>query len=386
MNSISRYIFRSTLSAFFMVLVSLTAIIWVTQALRDIDLMTSQGQTILVFLGITSLVIPQLIMVIAPVALVIAVAYVLNRLTTDSEIIVMNAAGMSPWRLFRAVLLAALVVVAIVTLISAYLSPKCVRELRRWAAEVRADLVTRIVQPGRFVPIEPGLIFHLRERLPNGQLLGLFISDERDPKEKTILLAEQGEIVQSDSGTFLVLANGSLQRREPDKPDPTIVQFDRHAFDLSQFSSRTPSVGLTPRELYLWELMGPPADESDLNRDTGRLRAELHDRIAAPVYPLAFAVIAFCWMGAPRTLRQSRTFSMVAMVLTVLILRLVGFASIVIGIYAPIMLSLQYIALAAVVALSLLVIGQGIAIELPAGVARWLNAVTARIARRFASA
>ncbi len=110
MGSISRYIFRTTFGAFVIVLVSLTAVIWVTQALRDIDLMTSQGQTILVFVGITGLIIPLLVLVIAPIALMIAVAHVLNKLSTDSEIIVMNAAGMSPWFLFRAFMAVAIVV------------------------------------------------------------------------------------------------------------------------------------------------------------------------------------------------------------------------------------------------------------------------------------
>ena len=110
MGSISRYIFRTTLGAFLIVLVSLTAVIWVTQALRDIDIMTSQGQTILVFVGITGLIIPLLVLVIAPIALLIAVAHVLNKMSNDSEIIVMNAAGMSPWILFRAFMAAAIVV------------------------------------------------------------------------------------------------------------------------------------------------------------------------------------------------------------------------------------------------------------------------------------
>lgn len=58
MGSIDRYIFRTTLASFALVLVSLTGVIWITQALRGIDLMTSQGQTIVTFLGFTSLVIP----------------------------------------------------------------------------------------------------------------------------------------------------------------------------------------------------------------------------------------------------------------------------------------------------------------------------------------
>lgn len=90
MGSISQYIFRTTFGAFLLVLISLTAVIWVTQALRDIDLMTSQGQTILVFVGITGLIVPLLVLVIAPIALLIAAAHTLNKLSTDSEIIVMN--------------------------------------------------------------------------------------------------------------------------------------------------------------------------------------------------------------------------------------------------------------------------------------------------------
>src|SRR6476660_9371897 len=97
MGSISRYIFLTTLGAFLLVLVSLTAVIWVTQALRDIDIMTSQGQTILVFIGVTGLIIPLLVLVIAPIALLIAVAHVLNKMSNDSDIILLNAAGMSTW-------------------------------------------------------------------------------------------------------------------------------------------------------------------------------------------------------------------------------------------------------------------------------------------------
>jgi lipopolysaccharide export system permease protein len=80
MGSISRYIFRTTFGAFLVVLISLTAVIWVTQALRDFDIMTTQGQTVLVFIGITGLIIPLLVLVIAPIALLIAIAHMLNKL------------------------------------------------------------------------------------------------------------------------------------------------------------------------------------------------------------------------------------------------------------------------------------------------------------------
>ena len=164
MGSIGRYIFRTTMGAFVIILVSLTVVLWFTQAMRDFDLITSQRQTLLVFVGITGLIIPLLVMMIAPIALVMAAAHVLNKLGSDSEIIVMNAAGVSPWRLLRPFLAAALVVSLLVSVIAAYVSPRSLRALREWAAQVRADILTNIVQPGRFTTVSGNLTFHIADR------------------------------------------------------------------------------------------------------------------------------------------------------------------------------------------------------------------------------
>src|ERR1700726_5223184 len=211
MGSIGWYVFRTTMVAFLITLVSLTVVIWFTQAMRDFDLITSQRQTLFVFVGITGLIIPLLIMILAPIALVMAAAHDLNKLSSDSEIIVMNAAGMSPWLLLWPFLAAALVVSVLVGGIAAYISPLSLRELRDWAAEVRADILTNIVQPGRFTTVSGNLTFHIADRRPNGLLVGIFLDDRRDPKEHATYLAEQGEIVKNDTGSFLVLEKGSVQ-------------------------------------------------------------------------------------------------------------------------------------------------------------------------------
>ena len=138
MGSIERYIVRTTLGAFVLILFSLTSMIWVAHVLREFDIVTNQGQTVLVFVAITFLLVPALVLVIAPLAFIVATAYTLNKLNTDSEIIVMNAAGMSPWRIFRPFLIVALIVAVLVGTIAAYLSPRCLRELRTVLTRVRA--------------------------------------------------------------------------------------------------------------------------------------------------------------------------------------------------------------------------------------------------------
>jgi len=385
MGSISRYIFRTTFGAFLVVLVSLTAVIWVTQALRDVDIMTSQGQSALVFVGITGLIVPLLVLVIAPIALLIAVAHTLNKMSTDSEIIVMNAAGMSPWLLFRAFMNVAIVVAIIVTAISAYFAPKGLRMLRDWLTEVRANVVSTIVQPGRFTSLENGVTIRIRERRPDGQLIGIMLDDRRNPKERLTVLAQTGDLIDNANGTFLILQKGLVQRREPTRSEPAMVVFDRYAFDLSQFSGGSGAIKYSIRERYLWQLMFPDPKDQMYVEQPGPFRAELHDRLIAPLYPLAFVVIAFAYLGAPRTTRQSRTMSMLGAIAGVGILRLIGFVSTVFGATVPWMLGLQYVALVVAFVSGYLVIRRGLILEPPAFLTRFIAAVTERFTQRFAT-
>jgi lipopolysaccharide export system permease protein len=382
MGSIGRYIFRTAFGAFLLVLISLTTAIWLTQALRDLDLMTGQGQTILVFVGITGLIVPLLILVIAPLALVIAVSHVLHKLATDSEIIVMNSAGMQPWRLFRPLVAVTVVVTLGLAAISAYFAPKGLRMLRERIIEVRTDLVTNIVQPGRFTPIDRGLAFHIRERRPNGLLVGILLDDRRDEKERVTILAEQGEILKNERGSFLILENGSIQRHELKQRNPNIVRFDRYAFDLSRFSSGPMVVNYSVRERYLWQLISPDPNDPQFKEQPGQFRAELHDRIIGIFYPIAFVVIAFAFLGAPRTTRQSPVWSITAVVVGVATLRLIGFAGAILTRNYPSAAAIQYLLLAGTVAGGLYAISRGLIIEPPAMVSRAIDTVSDWFLRR----
>jgi len=380
MGSIDRYILRTTLAAFAMVLVSLTGVIWITQALRGIDLMTSQGQTILTFLGLTSLVIPALVLIIAPIALMISISHTLNKLATDSEIIVMNAAGFSPFRLFRPFVLATVVVSIIVAFIAAYLAPDGMRRIKQWDAEITADVLTNVLQPGRFAQLDQNLTIRIRERQPGGLLVGIFIDDRRDPKERVSIVADHGTVVKSGTNSFLVLEDGNLQKFEAGKRDPAMVAFARYAFDMSKFSQHG-DIALGIRERYLWELLSPSEDDPIYKQLPGQFRAELHDRFMAPVYPFAFAALTFAFLGAPRTTRQSRNFSIGGSILAVFGLRMAGFACSVMTVKSPMAAAVQYALLFAGIGVGLWLIIAGVVIEPSAVLMEAIHKSNARLLR-----
>jgi lipopolysaccharide export system permease protein len=366
MGAINRYIIFTNLGAFLLTFLVLTGIIWLTQALVRFELVTEQGQGALAFLQITSLVVPHIMMITAPVASMIAAVHVLNKLSSDSEIIAMNGAGMSPWRLFRAFVAATVTVSLLVLVLAAYISPQCMRTLNRWVTEVRADVVTKIVQPGKFAPIEFHLTFHVQQRQPDGLMLGVLVDDARDPQERTTILAEQGFIVRNEEGTYLLLEHGNVQKRTADEPDPKIVAFERYTFDLSQFRWHGGELRMIPEERYLWDLVSPDLTDPIYLSQAGLLRAELHNRLTAPLYPFAFLVIVYTFLGPPRTSRQREIFSMTSAIGLTVALRGVGFVSTIVGGRYPLMLSLQYLTLAATFGLGLRAIARAKVIEPPA--------------------
>jgi len=359
-------------------------VIWLTHALREIDLMTNQRQTVLTFVGITGLLIPMLVLIIAPISLVVAVGHTLNRLNTDSEIVVMNAAGMSPWRIFRPFMTTTIVVSLLVLGVSAYLAPKGLSELRDWATKVKADFVINVIQPGRFTQIERGLTLHIRERRPDGQLLGIFIDDRRDPKERVTSLSEYGEIAETGSGTFLILSNGSVQRLETGRPDPTIVRFDRYAFDLSRFTAGPTIQPPGVRERNLWDLAFPDPSDTVYKQVPTHFRAELHDRLAAPIYPIAFTIICFAILGAPRTSRQSREVSVIMALACTAVLRLIGFVCNVVATQTVLAVYILYASLFATIAIGLFAIGRGVVLEPPAFIMQPIGSLFGRLTRRLA--
>src|SRR5262249_26644221 len=226
---------------------------------------------------------------------------------------------------------------------------------------------------------------HIRERRPNGQLAGIFLDDRRSPKERITVLSEIGELLDNSSGTYLVLQKGYIQRHEAGQRDPAMVVFDRYAFDLSQFAGGAQSAKYSIRERYLWQLLFPDPKDPFYVEQPGQFRAELHDRLLAPLYPLAFVVIAYAYLGAPRTTRQSRTVSMLGAIGGVAFLRLIGFASTVFGATMPWMLSLQYVAMAVAFGAGLYVIRKGVIIEPPTFITDWIAALAERTGRRFAA-
>jgi lipopolysaccharide export system permease protein len=341
MTLLERYIFKIAGGAFAVCLLVLTGIIWLSSALKEMDLISGKGQTILVFLKVTLLTLPALIMVIAPVALFVAVLYALNKLNGDSELIVMNAAGMSPVKVLRPLLFLTFLVALLISWITIVAMPASFRDLRDMLTKIRADVVTKFLQEGRFTTLDKGITFHYREKAPSGAMLGILIHDGREKNRQMTYLAERGQIVEADGAAYMVLEEGSIHRAAQASAENAIVAFQRYTIDLDQFAPDSDKVTYKPRERTTFELLNVDPNEVYARLQAGRFRAELHERFSSPLYAFASLMIAFAALGGAQTTRQGRGTAIAGAVIGVVALRIAGFGAASLAVrsaaYAPLM-------------------------------------------------
>lgn len=365
---LDRYILKIAAGAAVILLVGLTSVIWVTQALREVDLITGKGQTVLIFFTVTLLSLPALIAGIAPVALFMATLYTLNKLNSDSELIVMNAAGVAPRRLTRPFIVLTLLTSALVGWMSLSVMPAGFRALRDLITLIRADFVANVVKEGQFVSLDSGVTFHYREK--QGQaLLGIFMQDRRDPNQPAVYIAERGQSAEADGNSFLMLEKGTIQRESRNQNSSSIISFERYALNLSALTSDTDGaasgtgdgdkVVYKPRERTTWALLTQDRNEPYYKIQEGRFRAELHNRLSAPLYPIAFMLVAFAMLGEARTTRQGRAAAIQIAILLVGAIRIGAYAAWTASVRSPFAVTLLYILPLVTIALSALAIGFG---------------------------
>jgi lipopolysaccharide export system permease protein len=346
MTIFSRYVFRQTTGALLLVLLSLTGIVWISLALRELNVVTSDGQSALTLIKMTTLGIPSFVAVIAPFALLITTIHTLNRLNSDSEIIVLTASGATAWTITKPVVVLALLMVAFISFVNHLAAPWSYRQLREIVVQVRTDLLTQVIQPGRFSTPERGLTFHIRERSLDGTLHGLVVHDARKDNEVQSYLADKGILVEDKGENYLFMMQGHILRRNGGMTEPTqIIAFDKYAVDLDGFEKREEDgeEELRARERYFSELLetkasppdtpdadGAPAAKKKAKKgkdsDAGRLRSELHERFSSALYPLAFVLMAVAMVGQAQSTRQNRNVRMGLCFLAGVGLRLGGLA------------------------------------------------------------
>ena len=175
MHRHQRYILRQLLGPFLLITVGLTAVIWLTQSLRFIDMIVNKGLSLSAFLYFSMLLLPTFLGVILPIALFSAILFTYNKLVIDSEIVSLRSAGQGPWSLATPALILATCVCVLVYAINLYFVPLSYREFKSRQFIARADFSSVLLQEGVYTNLIDDVTVFVRERDARGRLHGIFV-------------------------------------------------------------------------------------------------------------------------------------------------------------------------------------------------------------------
>jgi len=299
-----------------------------TQSLRLLDLVINRGQSAAIFAYLTILMVPSLLLVIVPIAFFGAAVFTLNKLNSESELVVMWSAGVSRAQVAAPVLAVAGIAMAISYACGLYLMPLGQRLIADKVFDIRADIGTAILREGAFTTPTNGLTVFIREISPGGEFRGILVHDSHDPNRPVTYLAESGVLAQTDSGPRLIMEKGTIEQSEQNGARLSVLKFDRNVLDLDQFGGAERGNERDTSQRYLGELLYPTdvtGPGSDQRRNV--YFAEAHNRLSSPLYCIVFALIALAATATGHMGRSSYALRLSGAALFGAGLRLVGYGA-----------------------------------------------------------
>lgn len=320
-----RYILTRIVKIAGMTLGSLLVLVLMSQVLVFVNVVTDSGEAIWTFVSLAFLLVPSVGNIILPFALLIGICHTFNTMHTESEIIVMEAAGTSRAVQIRPVMLLATFLSAATLANTLVLEPYANRHLRDVITSSGSNLVRFAIRSGTFHRLEKDLFIEIAGQLPGGGFQGIMIIDVRDPQTELIHYAKRGQTTSHDEQEILLLSDGEVHRRNARTGDVSIISFSTYALDFATFRAPQGTSSYYPKERPTAELLFPDPSDSQYQKQPHRFRSELHRRLSDWLYPPAFALIALYFSVGARSHRQERLWAIAGAAGTALAFRSGGF-------------------------------------------------------------
>lgn len=289
-----RYILSQLLMLFGFFSLVLVLVYWVNRAVVLFDQLIANGQSAAVFLEFTALSLPNVIRVVLPVAAFAGTIYVTNRLTTESELVVVQATGFSPWRLIRPVFVFGFIVFLMSSVLGHVLVPASTARLADRTAEISENMTARLLSEGRFLHPSDGVTFYIREISPQGVLQNIFLSDARAEARPITYTAREALLVRGEYAPSLVMIDGMAQVYDAAARRLSVTRFDDFAFDLEGLVDAVTTDKRRPEELPTTMLLEAAPETMEMTHATrSALIGEAHERFSNAMNGFVAPLIGF---------------------------------------------------------------------------------------------
>ncbi len=320
MKKLNSYITKQIIIGFLLVSFSLMSIIWLSQSLRFLDLIASDGISISIFIKMTSLLMPRIFSILAPVSLFAAVLFVYNRMLSDQELVVMKSAGISPLQLALPAIWVGFALLFFTVWNMNYGVPLAENAFKDLQWKVKNNVSHLMFREGEFTHLQKdkNLTIFISSHEDDNSVSGILINDERNPDKRSTITAEKGFIVTTASGPRIILINGTHQELTKNNSRFSSINFERYSVDFGLKNTKSKGKDSARRHSFE-ELINAFSNTSLSPADQKKWYVEAHKRIVGPFLSVLYALLACCGILVSNFNRRGQT-KTIAISLTAVVL------------------------------------------------------------------
>ncbi|MCA3244801.1 MAG: LptF/LptG family permease [Alphaproteobacteria bacterium] len=306
-TTLPRYVATQAALATVVAASGLLALVWLLQSLRFLDFLVNKGLGVGVFFNITSLLVPRLLLIILPLAVLVGVGYAARRLQDDYEVTAWLASGASPRIAWLPLLGWGALVSGVLYVVMLLVQPASVKAFKELQLDLRTRQGQLLLEEGTFNPLGEELMVYIKRRLSPTSFEQLLVHDTRDPATPVTWYARFGSLQDRGQGHApqLLLQQGIRQEAGPRQT--SMLEFASYNLDLSPqlgavtLKAREPEV----EELPLQQAWQTSQASTTPPRRAAQLQAEVVNRLSWPLLPLPLAMVALAALLHPAKRKQS---------------------------------------------------------------------------------
>ena len=288
----NRHLFISLGYAILFITLALVGTIMLVQSLQFLELILETGAPTQAFFSLIGLALPRFLETILPIATFAGVVFIYNKVSGDSELIIMRSAGCSPRYLMRPALFMGVIIGLFIFVLSGWLTPNSLNKMKTLRNVVKTEYSNLLFREETFTTIRGGITIYVKEKNKDGSLSGLVIYDGRaTDTPPNLITAKKGVLLQEADAQKIIIYDGIQQRYDPIRKTLSSLSFDQYNLTIPIKIDALSQRWQEPNERRFDQLFTRNlSDQKDI-KFSREFVAEIHRRISLPLLTIAFALI-----------------------------------------------------------------------------------------------
>lgn len=297
-----RYLAGQLIVRTLILLIILSALIWLIQMLRTFNIVTEKAQGFGVLAYLAFLFLPQIVQSLLFISLTLSAAQMLVHMNRSHELHAIHGANLFG-TLFGAILAVSVGFTLLSGALTLYLTPHAYNMQRPVFRQINADILGRSLSVGGFVEIADNLTISVTLEANNPANKTFFLHDKRSKIQELTYYSADAHLDASSNAQAIILLNGSNQNFDSVANTVTTSTFAQYRIDLVELTERDLSQARKFKETFTSEIIA--TIRANQGTDVAdREISELALRLSEPLYVFIAPLLAFALLGYPA---QSRT-------------------------------------------------------------------------------